>query len=206
MKKFGKVFSVLSIVVIALALAQTGCNKPTEELERAKDAIEDAKRTNAECARMEIASAERALADGKDAMESWKFKKARSKFEQAYSKAISAKNKVCKAEEPVPVRPATAPKPKPKKMDEYTVVKGDCLWWIAEDNDMYSDPFQWPIIYDANRDEIDSTAHRYGHYRNEEDWIYPDQKFDIPRDASTNEIKNARRRAGAPKPYDIPGR
>jgi len=89
--------------------------------------------------------------------------------------------------------------------DSHTVVKGECLWWIAEYGKIYDDPFQWPLIYDANRDEIDKTANRYGHNQKEEDWIFPGQQFDIPRDASLDDIKAARKRAGAPAPYLPPG-
>jgi hypothetical protein len=50
----------------------------------------------------------------------------------------------------------------------YEVVKGDCLWFIAER--FYKDPFKWPKIFEANRDKIEDPH-----------WIYPKQKFLIPR-------------------------
>lgn len=79
--------------------------------------------------------------------------------------------------------------------EEYHIVKkGECLWWIAEYEDIYSDPFMWPIIYDANKEIIKDP-----------DLIYPDQAFRIPRSGYTiEEIKEARRSAGAPKPYMPP--
>ncbi len=49
----------------------------------------------------------------------------------------------------------------------YTVVKGDCLWFIA--GRFYNNPFLWPIIYEANKDKIKDPH-----------WIYPDQVFIIP--------------------------
>uniref|UniRef100_A0A7C4UF95 LysM peptidoglycan-binding domain-containing protein n=1 Tax=candidate division WOR-3 bacterium TaxID=2052148 RepID=A0A7C4UF95_UNCW3 len=49
----------------------------------------------------------------------------------------------------------------------YTVVKGDCLWFIAER--FYNNPFLWPMIYEANKDKIKDPH-----------WIYPDQVFVIP--------------------------
>lgn len=32
----------------------------------------------------------------------------------------------------------------------YTVVKGDCLWRIAEKPSIYQDPWEWPLLYHAN--------------------------------------------------------
>ena len=78
--------------------------------------------------------------------------------------------------------------------DRYTVRKGECLWWIAQYKDIYDDPFQWSIIYDANRNQIEDP-----------DLIYPGQIFSIPRGGYTiEEVKEARKRAGAPRPYTPP--
>jgi hypothetical protein len=75
--------------------------------------------------------------------------------------------------------------------DHHTVKKGECLWWIAEYEDIYADPFMWPLIYDANKDQIKNP-----------NLIYPDQKLTIPRSGLTVEdIKESRRRAGSPRPY-----
>lgn len=51
----------------------------------------------------------------------------------------------------------------------YTVVKGDCLWNIAKKEEHYDNPFAWPKIYQANRDQIKNP-----------DLIYPKQVFKIP--------------------------
>jgi len=53
---------------------------------------------------------------------------------------------------------------------EHVVIKGETLWWIAEYKQIYNDPFQWPLIYKANRDKI-----------RDPDLIYPDQVFAITR-------------------------
>jgi len=55
--------------------------------------------------------------------------------------------------------------------DSHTVVKGECLWYIAGYPRIYDNPLQWPIIYKANRDRIKHP-----------DLIYPGQVFTIPRD------------------------
>ncbi len=56
----------------------------------------------------------------------------------------------------------------PKEMN-YTVVKGDCLWNIAKKKEHYGNGFAWPVIYNANRDQIKNP-----------DLIYPAQNFKIP--------------------------
>jgi nucleoid-associated protein YgaU len=57
---------------------------------------------------------------------------------------------------------------KPKEI-MYTVVRGDCLWNIAKKKEHYDNPFAWPKIYKANRDQIKNP-----------DLIYPKQVFKIP--------------------------
>lgn len=57
------------------------------------------------------------------------------------------------------------------KPGTHTVVKGECLWFIAGYPRIYGNPLQWPIIYKANRDRIKHP-----------DLIYPGQVFVIPRD------------------------
>lgn len=55
------------------------------------------------------------------------------------------------------------------KESNYTVVKGDCLWFIARRPEHYDNPFAWPKIYKANRDVIKNA-----------NLIYPKQSFKIP--------------------------
>ena len=78
--------------------------------------------------------------------------------------------------------------------DRHTVRRGECLWWIAQYRNLYDDPFQWPIIYDANKSQIEDP-----------DLIYPGQILSIPRSGYTvDEVKEARKRAGAPRPFTPP--
>lgn len=53
---------------------------------------------------------------------------------------------------------------------EYEVTPGDCLWKIAGLDKIYGDPYQWPRLYKANKDQIKDPK-----------LIYPYQIFDIPR-------------------------
>ncbi|MFA8342409.1 MAG: LysM peptidoglycan-binding domain-containing protein [Rhodothermaceae bacterium] len=59
-------------------------------------------------------------------------------------------------------------KAKPREV-MYTVVKGDCLWYIAKRKEHYGNGFAWPKIYNANRDQIKNP-----------DLIYPKQIFKVP--------------------------
>ena len=51
----------------------------------------------------------------------------------------------------------------------YTVVRGDHLWGIAKKKEHYGNGFAWPMIYNANRDQIKNP-----------DLIYPKQVFKVP--------------------------
>ena len=51
----------------------------------------------------------------------------------------------------------------------YEVVRGDHLWGIAKKKDHYGNGHAWPMIYNANRDEIKNP-----------DLIYPAQVFKVP--------------------------
>jgi len=51
----------------------------------------------------------------------------------------------------------------------YAVAKGDCLWNIAKKKEHYGNGFAWPVIYQANRDQIKNP-----------DLIFPNQTFKIP--------------------------
>ncbi|MBN1898616.1 MAG: DUF4398 domain-containing protein [Spirochaetes bacterium] len=60
-----------------------------------------------------------------------------------------------------------------KIMKSYTVRliphRRDCLWRIAEYKFIYGNPWKWPVIYKANKEQIKDP-----------DLIYPGQIFDIP--------------------------
>ena len=88
------------------------------------------------------------------------------------------------AEETVVVAKTTKPAPTPLEIYEmnykqlptsHTVLKGECLWRISEQAQIYNDPFMWPLIYKANRDKIKKSP----------DLIYPGQVFSIPRSGFT---------------------
>lgn len=67
-----------------------------------------------------------------------------------------------------------------KKTTAYTIKSGDTLWEIAEKFLGYGS--KWKIIYDANKDIIESTARNYGRSSSDNGhWIYPGVKLTIPK-------------------------
>jgi nucleoid-associated protein YgaU len=65
-------------------------------------------------------------------------------------------------------------------MMQYTVVQGDSLWKISGRSDVYNNPYQWPLIYKANRDKIRDA-----------DLIHPGQRFDVDQNPSAAEVNAA---------------
>ncbi len=66
------------------------------------------------------------------------------------------------------------------RVNSYSVVRGDNLWNISGKDEVYADPYQWPLIYKTNRDKIKDA-----------DLIVPGQVLDIDQNASASEIDAA---------------
>jgi len=66
------------------------------------------------------------------------------------------------------------------RVSSYSVVRGDNLWNISGKDEVYADPYQWPLIYKTNRDKIQDA-----------DLIHPGQVLDIDQNASASEIDAA---------------
>ena len=87
------------------------------------------------------------------------------------------------APEPTPQVTETAPEPVPEAPMEsstmqYEVERGDSLWVISGKSSVYGNPYQWPLIYKANSDQIKDA-----------DLIYPGQVLGIdmnPSDYDSN--------------------
>ena len=86
-------------------------------------------------------------------------------------------------EEPTPV-------PEVSKGFKYVVKKGDTLWDISAKDDIYGDPFQWPLLFKANRDQIEDP-----------DIIEVDQELDVRQDFSREEVEDAIQKAKDTPPY-----
>ena len=68
------------------------------------------------------------------------------------------------------------------RYEEYVVVRGDNLWNISAKPEIYNNPYHWPLIYKANRDQIEDA-----------DLIYPDQelRFAVSDDLAEEEMNAA---------------
>lgn len=81
---------------------------------------------------------------------------------------------------------------KPKLVDEVEVQSGENLANIAARKEVYGDPFLWPLIYKANRDQIKDPVK-----------IFSGQTLMIPRDKSRDDADAARREARELKLFDL---
>ena len=81
---------------------------------------------------------------------------------------------------PATTTTTTAVTPAPQGIVGYVVQKGDHLWGISAKPAVYGDPYQWPLLYKRNRDEIYDP-----------DLIYPGQVLHIERDLSQTQINIA---------------
>ena len=78
--------------------------------------------------------------------------------------------------------PLTTPEERSVKLRlSYTVSEGELLWTIAKRADVYDDPLLWPLLYQANRDQIKDPRK-----------IYAGQTLTIPRNTSEEEREKAR--------------
>jgi nucleoid-associated protein YgaU len=59
---------------------------------------------------------------------------------------------------------------------DYTVAKGDNLWNISKMERIYADPYMWPRLYRANKEQIQDP-----------DLIYPDQTLAVPFGVAENQ-------------------
>ena len=81
---------------------------------------------------------------------------------------------------PAPASSGSTSTTAPKGIVGYVVQKGDHLWGISAKPAVYGDPYQWPLLYKRNRDEIYDP-----------DLIYPGQVLHIQRDLSQTQINIA---------------
>lgn len=113
-----------------------------------------------------IKQAEEALKKGDEAGAIKLANKARRQGELGYAQALAEQERLN------------------KQSATYTVVKGDSLWKISGKDDIYGNPYQWPLLYKANRDIIKDA-----------DLIYPGQDLSVDHSATSADIDAAIRHA-----------
>ena len=92
------------------------------------------------------------------------------------------------APEEQPAEPAPAPEVKPAEpapapvadTSSYQVVSGDNLWDISGKSSVYGNPYQWPLIYKANSNQIKDA-----------DLIFPGQNLTIDNNPSSSDVSAA---------------
>lgn len=88
--------------------------------------------------------------------------------------------------------PSPVIKPALVRPKTYRVLGGETLWTIAARNDIYGDALLWPLIYQANRDQIKDPRQ-----------IYPKQTLAIPRQVSDQDRQEARQKARESKIFPV---
>lgn len=82
-------------------------------------------------------------------------------------------------------RPAPGPTPPPAPLPtRYTVGENETLWTIAAREEVYGDPLLWPLLYQANRDQIRDPRR-----------LYRGQVISIPRGLSPGDLEEVREKA-----------
>lgn len=167
-------------LLLGLAFLIAGCaSEPTEEIQQADAAMTKAEQAEAsqwapeayQKAEEKLTEAKRLVSEGEYSDSVSVLNEAKKLADEAAQAAVQAKQ----AAEAEKQRVEEEARQKQEaemaaRRNMHTVVKGECLWYIAGYEDVYGDPYQWPRIYHANMDKIRNP-----------DLIYPDQVLQIPR-------------------------
>lgn len=177
---------LIAIAILSVAMI-TGCSQPQKEEKPAAPEVKASTQA--------IADAEAAIKKAKALNWIWrdteKFLKKAKKAAKAGNEAEAVKNaniarkqaedavKQYYAEQGIDrsVQPAGG-------VSTYTVAKGDSLWRISGKDEVYGDPYRWPLIYKANSAKIKDA-----------DLIYPGQDLDVNTAATSEEVDAAVRHA-----------
>ena len=89
--------------------------------------------------------------------------------------------------------PTTKPKPKIVKVANYDVGEGETLWTISAQPQVYNEGLLWPLLYQANRDQIKDPRQ-----------IFPGQTLSIRRDMTAEELEAARKTARESDIFPVP--
>lgn len=182
-----KPFFILMLVLGLVAGCASGSGGGMSAGSSAEQAIADAKSANAEAQSMGVAwrdtgkmikAAEEALSAGDEAKATELADEARRQAENAIAQAKSEEARLL--ENGTLSANGASSGGAMAGSDSYQVIRGDNLWNISGKNEIYANPYQWPLIYKANRDKI-----------NDADLIFPGQVFAIDRNASGADVDAA---------------
>jgi hypothetical protein len=93
---------------------------------------------------------------------------------------------------PVP-KPMPKRKPKIIPAKSYSVGENETLWTISAQPQVYGEGLLWPLLYQANRDQIKDPRQ-----------IFPGQVLSIRRDMTEKELEDARQRARESDIFPVP--
>ena len=182
---------LFSVALLSLGLI-TGCASTDEASDTltAAEAIAEAKATNAEAKALNyewrdtgkvIKQAEEKLAAGDEEGALALAKKAKNQADIAIAQADAENKKFLNDNTDSSASAgSSSTRGAGGGVNSYSVVRGDNLWSISGKEEVYADPYQWPLIYKTNRDKIKDA-----------DLIHPGQVFDIDQNASASEIDAA---------------
>lgn len=140
----------------------------------------------------ELIPAQTALLSAESAQQEAQFLASKGKYKRAL-KRIQAAEADCRAANDAAVKAGiTAANRSAARPNRYTVKRGDSLWGISSSAPIYGNPFMWPLIYKANRDQI-----------RDPDLIHPNQVFSVPRNYSQEEANSSMQRAKRRGPWRI---
>jgi hypothetical protein len=107
--------------------------------------------------------------------------------------AVAALAIGCSAKKPMTKPAATPTTSAASDADQarYVVRKGDSLWAIASRSSVLGDPFRWPLLFKANRDQIVDP-----------DFIEPRQDLSFKKSYTQTEIQDAIKKAQLTPPYE----
>ncbi len=180
---------LFSVALLSLGLI-TGCASTGDaESVSAEQAIAEAKTANAAAKAVNyewrdtgkvIKKAEAKLKAGDDAAAIKLANKAKKQAEIAVAQAEEENKKFLNSGAVAMTTASSSSANAGGGVSSYSVVRGDNLWSISGKDDVYADPYQWPLIYKTNRNKIKDA-----------DLIHPGQVLDIDQNASASEIDAA---------------
>ncbi len=183
MRTIARLLAAVALIGLLAGCATTGDDKAAA----AEQAIADAKEANAEAAALgfEWRDTGDLIKDAQTAFDAGDYDKALELANLALAQAEDAQRQAAaenqkfldRTSSDIDESMAAGASALP---DNYTVVRGDNLWNISGKSDIYADPYQWPLIFKANRSQIKDP-----------DLIHPGQNFAIDRNASSSEIDAA---------------